>query len=103
MTVHLVTETLIELDVPTFNLIAETPTGRDDRVVMAGAHLDSVPDGPGINDNGSGSAALLEIALQMAASSTSSRATPCASRGGAPRRPAWSVRSSTSTRSRKRE
>ena len=31
---------------------------------MAGAHLDSVADGPGINDNGSGSAALLEIALQ---------------------------------------
>ena len=50
--IHLVTDTLIELDVPTANLIAETPTGRDDRVVMAGAHLDSVPDGPGINDNG---------------------------------------------------
>ena len=64
--IHLQTETLIELDVPTANLIAETPTGRDDRVVMAGAHLDSVPDGPGINDNGSGSATLLEIALQMA-------------------------------------
>ncbi len=40
--IHLQTETLIELDVPTANLIAETPTGRDDRVVMAGAHLDSV-------------------------------------------------------------
>ncbi len=33
---------------------------------MAGAHLDSVPEGPGINDNGSGSATLLETALQMA-------------------------------------
>ena len=64
--IHLATETLIELDVPTQNLIAETPTGRDDRVVMAGAHLDSVPAGPGINDNGSGSAALLELALQIA-------------------------------------
>ena len=64
--IHLVTDTLIELDVPTQNLIAETPTGRDDRVVMAGAHLDSVPAGPGINDNGSGSAALLELALQIA-------------------------------------
>ena len=64
--IHLVTDTLIELDVPTANLIAETPTGRDDRVVMAGAHLDSVPDGPGIEDNGTGSATLLEIALQMA-------------------------------------
>jgi Zn-dependent M28 family amino/carboxypeptidase len=65
--IHLQTETEIRLDVPTQNLIAETPTGRDDRVVMAGAHLDSVPAGPGINDNGSGSATLLEIALQMAA------------------------------------
>ena len=66
VTIHLMTETLIELDVPTTNLIAETPTGRDDRVIMAGAHLDSVPDGPGIEDNGTGSAALLEIALQIA-------------------------------------
>jgi Zn-dependent M28 family amino/carboxypeptidase len=32
---------------------------------MVGAHLDSVPAGPGINDNGSGSAAILEVALQM--------------------------------------
>jgi Zn-dependent M28 family amino/carboxypeptidase len=61
-----VTETLIELDVPTQNLIAETPTGRDDRVVMAGAHLDSVAEGPGIEDNGTGSATLLETALQIA-------------------------------------
>jgi Zn-dependent M28 family amino/carboxypeptidase len=64
--IHLVTDTLIELDVPTKNLIAETPTGRDDRVTMAGAHLDSVPDGPGIEDNGTGSVALLETALQIA-------------------------------------
>jgi len=64
--IHLATDTLIELDVPTQNLIAETPTGRDDRVVMAGAHLDSVPEGPGIEDNGTGSATLLETALQIA-------------------------------------
>jgi Zn-dependent M28 family amino/carboxypeptidase len=64
--IHLATDTLIELDVPTQNLIAETPTGRDDRVVMAGAHLDSVSAGPGINDNGSGSGTLLELALQIA-------------------------------------
>ncbi len=50
----------------TSNVIAETPGGRDDRVVVVGAHLDSVPAGPGIQDNGSGSAAILEIALQMA-------------------------------------
>jgi len=48
-----------------FNVIAETKTGRKDNVVMAGAHLDSVPEGPGINDNGTGSATLLEIALQL--------------------------------------
>ena len=50
----------------TYNVIAETRSGNDDNVVMAGAHLDSVQDGPGINDNGSGSAALLETAIQMA-------------------------------------
>ena len=33
---------------------------------MAGAHLDSVRAGPGINDNGSGSAVLLEVAQQLA-------------------------------------
>ncbi len=54
--------------VDTFNVIADTPTGRTDNTVMVGAHLDSVPEGPGINDNGSGSAAILEIALQLAAS-----------------------------------
>jgi Zn-dependent M28 family amino/carboxypeptidase len=50
----------------TENIIAESKKGDDSNVVMAGAHLDSVLEGPGINDNGSGSAALLEVALQMA-------------------------------------
>jgi Zn-dependent M28 family amino/carboxypeptidase len=49
----------------TYNVIAQTRPGKPDNVVMAGAHLDSVADGPGINDNGSGSAALLETALQL--------------------------------------
>jgi Zn-dependent M28 family amino/carboxypeptidase len=49
----------------TENVIAESKTGRSDRVAFAGAHLDSVPEGPGINDNGSGSSTILEIALQM--------------------------------------
>ena len=48
-----------------FNVLAETGTGDDSNVVMAGAHLDSVQEGPGINDNGTGSAALLETAIQM--------------------------------------
>jgi Zn-dependent M28 family amino/carboxypeptidase len=49
----------------TRNVIAQTKTGSTANVVMAGAHLDSVPEGPGINDNGSGVAAVLETALQM--------------------------------------
>jgi Peptidase family M28/PA domain len=48
------------------SIIAELPGRNEDNVVMAGAHLDSVIEGPGINDNGSGSAALLETALMMA-------------------------------------
>ena len=51
---------------PQVNVIAELPGANNDNVVMAGAHLDSVQAGPGINDNGSGSAALLEIAEQIA-------------------------------------
>ena len=50
----------------TWNVVAETRKGDRDNIVMAGAHLDSVQDGAGINDNGSGSAALLETAVQMA-------------------------------------
>lgn len=52
-------------DVTARNVIAQTKTGSTADVVMAGAHLDSVPEGPGINDNGSGVAAVLETALQM--------------------------------------
>lgn len=50
----------------TWNVLAETATGDPDNVVMAGAHLDSVVAGPGVNDNGSGSATVLEVAEQMA-------------------------------------
>ena len=53
-----------------YNVIAELPGKNADNVVMAGAHLDSVIEGPGINDNGSGSAALLETALMMANTNT---------------------------------
>ncbi|WAP51133.1 M28 family peptidase [Arthrobacter sp. ATA002] len=49
-----------------FNILADTRTGAADRTVVVGAHLDSVPEGPGINDNGSGSAAVLETAVQLA-------------------------------------
>lgn len=50
------------------NVIAQTATGSTENVVMVGAHLDSVPEGPGINDNGSGVAAVLETALQLGSS-----------------------------------
>ncbi|MFD8091038.1 M28 family metallopeptidase [Streptomyces malaysiensis] len=52
-----------------YNLVADWKGGAADddaKVVMTGAHLDSVEAGPGINDNGSGSAAILEVALAVA-------------------------------------
>ena len=52
---------------PERNVIAQTRTGDPGNVVMIGAHLDSVEDGPGIADNGSGVANLLEIATQLGA------------------------------------
>jgi Zn-dependent M28 family amino/carboxypeptidase len=60
------TATVAVVNDPQANVIAELDGRNDDNVVMAGAHLDSVPAGPGINDNGSGSAALLELAQQLA-------------------------------------
>ena len=49
------------------NVVAELPGGAEDHVVMAGGHRDSVPAGPGINDNGSGIAAVLAAAERLAA------------------------------------
>jgi aminopeptidase S len=49
-----------------YNLIADWPGGDTNQVLMAGSHLDSVSSGAGINDNGSGSAAVLEAALTVA-------------------------------------
>ena len=49
----------------TFNILCETREGDPDRVVMLGAHLDSVPAGPGLVDNASGSSSLLESVLQF--------------------------------------
>ncbi|GAB3478830.1 M28 family peptidase [Nocardiopsis coralliicola] len=48
-----------------YNIIADAEGGADDNAVVVGAHLDSVADGAGINDNASGSGALLETALQF--------------------------------------
>ncbi len=64
LTVNVKTKTF-RGDAETTNIFAETRTGDPNNVVMAGAHLDSVWQGPGINDNGTGAGSILEIALQM--------------------------------------
>ena len=58
----------------THNVLADVPGSSADTVIMVGAHLDSVPEGPGINDNGSGSAAVLEAALTLARDLVAARA-----------------------------
>ncbi|MFE0674794.1 M20/M25/M40 family metallo-hydrolase [Streptomyces sp. NPDC058867] len=55
-------------DRTTYNVVAETRGGDADNTVFLGAHLDSVSDGPGINDNGSGSAGILQVAQELAKS-----------------------------------
>ncbi|GAA0585556.1 aminopeptidase PaaP [Paractinoplanes ferrugineus] len=67
VTVKVSTSTETDLDARTGNVLAETPGGDPDKVLVVGAHLDSVVDGPGINDNGSGLATVLEVARQMSA------------------------------------
>ncbi len=64
LTLSITTDTVADVR-QTENVIAESRHGNPDEVVMSGAHLDSVPAGPGINDNGTGSAGILETALQM--------------------------------------
>ncbi|AWB92396.1 M28 family metallopeptidase [Aeromicrobium chenweiae] len=65
-TVRVFASTEVDLNRTTSNVIADLPgkTKNPDQVVVVGAHLDSVPAGPGINDNGTGTAAVLEIAKQ---------------------------------------
>jgi Peptidase family M28/PA domain len=64
--VHLATNAE-QIPTTTENIFGETKTGNPAQVVMAGTHLDSVDEGAGINDNGSGVATLLEIAKGMKA------------------------------------
>jgi Zn-dependent M28 family amino/carboxypeptidase len=70
--VHLKTDTIAETRT-TRNVIAETAGGEADHAVVIGAHLDSVSRGPGINDNGSGSATILEVAETYAAQERETR------------------------------
>ncbi|KAJ3266108.1 hypothetical protein HDU77_002595 [Chytriomyces hyalinus] len=53
------------VDFETYNVIADTKSGNDNSIIVAGSHLDSVPAGPGINDDASGSSATLEVALAL--------------------------------------
>ncbi|EPE29591.1 Zn-dependent exopeptidase [Glarea lozoyensis ATCC 20868] len=55
---------------PTTNIIAQTKGGDQANCVMAGGHSDSVSEGPGINDDGTGSLSLLEIAVHLTKYST---------------------------------
>jgi Zn-dependent M28 family amino/carboxypeptidase len=64
--VHIVVKATVEMRT-SFNVIAETPSGDPAHVLMLGGHLDSVVDGPGINDNGSGTMTVLEIARRLTA------------------------------------
>ncbi len=64
VTVHVFTSTVKEPR-ETVNVLADSRSGDSDQTVVVGAHLDSVLEGPGINDNGSGSATILEIAEEL--------------------------------------
>jgi aminopeptidase Y len=70
--VHVATKTLAETRT-THNVIAESRHGDPDKVVMVGAHLDSVPEGPGMNDNASGAAAVLAVAEALSGVKTANR------------------------------
>jgi len=63
--VRVFTDTISETR-ETYNVLAETAEGTPQDVMMFGAHLDSVLDSPGMNDNASGTATILEVALQLA-------------------------------------
>ncbi len=61
-----------------WNVLAELPGTDPNRVIMIGSHLDSVGAGPGINDNGSGSSAILAVAQAVAAAYQASGTAPAA-------------------------
>ena len=67
VTVHITTDTTSEIR-QAANVLADSKGGDPNRVIVQGSHLDSVAAGPGINDNGSGSAYNLESAIKLAGS-----------------------------------
>jgi Zn-dependent M28 family amino/carboxypeptidase len=64
VTLHVATTTINETR-ETYNVLADTKKGDASKTVVVGSHLDSVLEGPGINDDGSGTAQDLEIAVQL--------------------------------------
>lgn len=64
LVVNLVVDSIFE-ERESWNVIAETREGDPENVVFLGAHLDSVQAGPGVNDDGSGTTALLEILTEV--------------------------------------
>src|SRR5690625_1530554 len=52
VTLHVTTSTEIRENAKTWNVFAQTREGDKNKTVVAGAHLDSVTEGAGINDNG---------------------------------------------------
>ena len=66
VTARVATSTENDPNRKTQNIIADSPKGKKCQTIVVGAHLDSVTAGPGINDNGSGSATILEIVEQLA-------------------------------------
>jgi Zn-dependent M28 family amino/carboxypeptidase len=64
VTLHVMTATINETR-ETYNVLADSRKGDASRTVVVGSHLDSVLEGPGINDDGSGSAQDLEIAEEL--------------------------------------
>jgi Zn-dependent M28 family amino/carboxypeptidase len=82
-----------------YNVLAETPGGDPDNVIVVGAHLDSVPRGPRFNDNGSGSAGILAMAEALEGRDIVNKS---ASHGGTPRSSVCSGRKPMSSSSRPR-
>ena len=72
-TAQVTTDVEVDLERETENVIADlskkdrNKATHPDQTIVVGAHLDSVVEGAGINDNGSGSSTILEIAEQMSA------------------------------------
>jgi len=64
--VRLLVDTLFETRTASNVVATKRGTARPDEVVVAGAHFDTVPTGPGANDNASGVAATLEAARVLA-------------------------------------